>query len=92
MRREESAAVERVFTIELDARSNLKDVSAPRGSDRVVIEGTIGALQRARFVEDTVLELTGSGGVLRVDLSRDDLAESKARPIAGEKLPIRRGI
>jgi len=76
-RKESAAAAERVFTIELDSRNNVKDVTVPRGSQRVVIEGTIGVLRRAKFVEPTVLELAGSGGVLRVDLSREDLAESK---------------
>ena len=64
--------------MEFDPRSNLNDVSAPRGSERVAIEGTIGALLRARFVEDSELELPGSGGVLRVDFSLEYLAKSTA--------------
>jgi len=75
MGRKDFGSVERVFTIELNSRDNVKDVAFPCGSQRVLIEGTIGALRRASFVEDNVLELIGSGGALRVDLSRKDLAK-----------------
>jgi len=85
VRGKESAAVERVFAIELNSRSNVKDVTAPGGTQRVVIEGTIGTLQHAVFVDDAVLELVGSGGVLRVDLSREDLARSPEKPQRGER-------
>ena len=82
----ESAAGGRVFTIELNSRNNLKDVAAPSGSGRVTIEGTIGVLRRAEFVDDSVLELTGSGGVLRVDLSREDFAKraQKKEEVGGQ--------
>lgn len=66
--------------MELDTRSNVRDIALPYGSQRVVIEGTIGSLSRAAFVEDGVLELTGSSGVLRVDLSKEDLAKGIKRP------------
>jgi hypothetical protein len=48
------------------------------------MEGTIGALKYAEFVEDTVLELVGTGGVLRVDLSREDLAKPSPKLQVGE--------
>ena len=69
-----------MFTLELDTRSNVRYVAVPYGSQRLVIEGTIGLLRRAAFVEDAVLELTGSSGVLRVDLSKEDLAKGTKRP------------
>jgi len=67
---------ERVFTVELNSKSDVKNLSVQNGVRRTVIEGTIGALRHARFVEDTVLELVGTRGVLRVDLAREDLAKS----------------
>jgi predicted deacylase len=66
---------ERVFTVELNSTSDVKNLSVQNGVRRTVIEGTIGALKHAGFVEDTVLELTGTRGVLRVDLSMEDLAK-----------------
>ena len=63
----------RVFTVELDSGSDLRKLNVPNGSQRILMEGTIGYLNHADFVEDAVLELVGSEGVLRVDLSREDL-------------------
>ena len=65
----------RVFTVELNSGKGLRRVSVPNGPGRFLMEGSIGSLKRAEFVEDSVLELVGSGGVLRVDLSREDLAK-----------------
>jgi len=67
---------ERVFTVELNSKSDVKNLILQNGVQRIVIEGTIGALKHAGFVEDTVLELVGTRGVLRVDLARNDLAKS----------------
>lgn len=78
-----SSTVGRVFTLELNLRSNVREVAVPGGSQRVVIEGTIGALRRAEFVDETVLEVRGSGGVLRVDLSPEDLAKAKSSGVKG---------
>ena len=67
------AAKGRVFTIELDSGDALKKVSVPNGPQRLLLEGTIGSLRHAGFVEDSILELVGTKGSLRVDLSRKDL-------------------
>ena len=66
----------RIFSVELDVGQDLKKVSVPNGSRRILLEGTIGALREAGFVEDSILQLVGSGGILRVDLSREDLART----------------
>jgi hypothetical protein len=66
---------ELVFTVELKSRGNVKNVALSNGAQGVLIEGTLGALKRAEFVEDIVLEVTGDNGVLRVDLAREDLAK-----------------
>jgi hypothetical protein len=70
---------ERVFTIELDSGSDLRKVSVPNGVRHVLLEGTIGILKRTGFVEDGVLEVAGTSGVLRVDLASGDLATLEAR-------------
>lgn len=73
----------RVFTVELNSGSDLKKLTVPNGVRRVMMEGTIGDLKRAGFVDGSVLELLGTAGVLRVDLSREDLARSAK--ISGRK-------
>jgi hypothetical protein len=46
------------------------------GDEKVFIEGSLGTLKRARFVEDLVLEVIGSNGELRIDLAMRDLEHS----------------
>ncbi len=66
---------ERVFTIELRSKGDLKNVSLD-GDQKVFIEGSLGPLKRAKFVEDLVLEVIGSKGELRIDLSQKDLEKN----------------
>jgi len=73
---------DRVFTVELNSKSDVKNLIVQNGAQHIVMEGTIGALKHAEFVEGTVLELTGTRGVLRVDLAREDLAK---RPHGAEE-------
>ena len=65
---------ERFFSVELKSKTNLKTVSLTNGShESALVEGTIGELQRACFVENTVLEVVGTKGVLRLDLSEHEI-------------------
>jgi len=73
------AADGRSFSIELDSGSDLKRVNIPNGTQRLLVEGSIGALKRVEFVENSVLEVTGSNGVLRVDLALEDLAKHSSK-------------
>ena len=63
----------RAFTIELNSKTDIERVMVPNGAGGFLIEGTIGTLKHVGFVENSVLELTGTKGTLRVDLSVDDL-------------------
>ena len=42
-------------------------------SDSVLVEGTIGKLVQAAFVEDVILEVVGEKGVLRINLEEKEL-------------------
>jgi len=61
-----------MFSIELRSKGDVRNATL-EGDDRVFIEGSIGTLVRAHFVEDLVLEVIGSNGELRVDLAVNDL-------------------
>lgn len=63
---------ERMFTIELRSKGDVKNVCV-EGDEKVLIEGSIGSLIRARFLDGIVLEIIGSNGELRVDLTENDL-------------------
>ena len=57
---------ERVFSVELKSKRNLKNITLTNGSsDSVLVEGTIGELVQATFKEGIILEVIGKNGVLR---------------------------
>ena len=64
---------ERVFTLELNSSSDVTDAILP--NQHVVMEGTIGALKRAEFVDDMILEFAGTRGIFRIYLARGDLRD-----------------
>lgn len=61
-----------MFTVELKSKGDMKAVSLDR-DERLLIEGSIGSFKSARFLEDLILEVIGSNGELRIDLSMKDL-------------------
>lgn len=78
---------ERIFTIELKSKGDVTNVAVGR-DEKVLIEGSIGSLTRARFLEDLILEVIGSNGELRIDLAMKDLEQSvksKALGIRAER-------
>jgi hypothetical protein len=65
---------ERFFSIELRSKADLKSVTLANGSrDSVLVEGTIGELVQAMFVEDIILEIVGKKGTLRINLKAKEL-------------------
>jgi len=65
---------ERSFSVELKSKVNLKNITLNNDSrENAVIEGTIGKLEHAEFVDDTVLEVLGKKGVLRIDISENEI-------------------
>jgi hypothetical protein len=65
---------ERFFSIELKSKADLKNVTLANGSrDSVLIEGTIGELVQATFMEGVILEIAGKKGTLRINLKAKEL-------------------
>jgi len=68
---------ERVFSVELKSKRNLKNVTLTNGSsDSVLVEGTIGELVQATFAEGIILEVIGKNGILRIDLREDEIKKA----------------
>ncbi|TFH23536.1 hypothetical protein E4G67_02980 [Candidatus Bathyarchaeota archaeon] len=62
------------FSIELKAKEYIKTINLTNGtSESVLVEGTIGQLQYAQFVEGIMLEVVGKKGTLRIDLSPEQI-------------------
>ncbi len=75
---------ERTFSVELKSKVSLKNLTlANNGLENVLLEGTLGQLQHAMFAEDLILEVVGDKGVLRINLSQNDIKENKSA--GGEK-------
>jgi hypothetical protein len=65
---------ERFFSVELKSKGNLKNITLTNeGQENVLVEGSIGELLCAEFSEGIVLEVFGDKGVLRINLSPDDI-------------------
>ena len=62
------------FSIELISRDQIKRVSLPDGSgDRLMVEGYLGELIDIELVEDILLEIKGTRGIIRIELSQKEL-------------------
>jgi len=65
---------ERFFSVELKSKADLTNVTLANGShDSVLVEGTLGELVQAMFVEDMILEIVGTKGTLRINLKAKEL-------------------
>ncbi|MDH4214323.1 MAG: hypothetical protein OEV85_10410 [Candidatus Thorarchaeota archaeon] len=64
---------ERIFSIELNYDKHKLSTLSTDVHEGVLIEGTLGTLQHATFVEPEILEVKGSCGVLRVHLRRSEI-------------------
>lgn len=80
---------ERFFSLELKSKSDLKSVSIPNGSrENVLVEGTIGELVQIGFTDGIVLAIIGEKGVLRIDVTEDEVTQSKTKePAKGGENP-----
>ena len=69
---------ERFFSVELVSKSNLKNVTLTNSEkESVLVEGTIGNLKRACFQEGVVLEVVGTKGVVRINLTEKEIGSCK---------------
>jgi hypothetical protein len=66
--------MEHTFSIEMKSKKHVRRISVSNEShDRVLFEGSLGELEELFMVEGAVLEVKGANGVLRIDLSEDEL-------------------
>ena len=69
---------ERFFSLELKSKTSLRNVTMTNGGqENVLVEGSIGELLRAEFSEGIILEVVGDKGVLRINLSPDEIKQKE---------------
>jgi hypothetical protein len=70
----ENQTTECAVSAEIKSKDHIKQISFnPKERYPVLFECVLGNLKNLSLVEDLVLEIKGENGVLRVDLTRDDL-------------------
>ncbi|MGO8806387.1 MAG: hypothetical protein ACLQO7_07270 [Candidatus Bathyarchaeia archaeon] len=76
---------QRFFSIELESKKNLKNVTMSNcSSDAVLLEGTLGELVAAAFKKDGILEVIGKNGALRINLGMDKISSSNGQMAEGD--------
>jgi hypothetical protein len=66
----------RSFSVELKSRASLTNFALGDSSqENVLIEGTLGKLLHASLSDCVVLEVVGDKGVLRINLTKDEIRE-----------------
>lgn len=65
---------EHSFSIQLISRDHVKNVSLGDETE-VLFEGYLGELESLGLIEEAVVEIKGSNGVLRIDLTRDQVIQ-----------------
>jgi len=72
----ETGKMERSFSIEMKSKKHVRNISVSNEShERVLFEGFLGELEDLSMVDGAVLEVRGTNGVLRIDLTVEDLRE-----------------
>lgn len=67
--------MDRGFTAEISSKRYVKNVSiSNEAHDRVLFEGVFGELLEVYMVDDKVLEIKGTEGTLRIDVTKQELA------------------
>jgi hypothetical protein len=62
------------FSLELEGKEHLKRFSILDDSGkRVLFEGFLGELKEISLVEDSMFEVRGSNGILRIDMTEQEL-------------------
>ena len=72
-----------MFTIDLKSRDHLKSLAMPQDRDgSILIIGALGDLKTIEITEESLLEVDGENGFLRLDISRQELMQlvSKLTP------------
>lgn len=65
---------EHSFSVQLTSREHVKNVCLGDGSE-ILLEGYLGHLETLELVDESIIEIRGSKGVLRFDLTKQQLRE-----------------
>lgn len=67
-------AEQHAFSVEMRSKKYVKHISlSDKGSEHVLLEGFLGQLKDISLIENIMLEINGANGVLRIDITKDEL-------------------
>ena len=77
-------ALRYTFSVEMKSKQHVKNISiSDEAHERVLFEGDLGERVEAFLVEDDVLELIGTNGILRIGISAGELRHTLDTPNRG---------
>lgn len=66
--------LERGFSVEMLSKKHVKTILMSNEThDKVLFEGNLGEIEELGMVEEIILEIKGANGILRVDLTEEEL-------------------
>jgi hypothetical protein len=69
------------FSVEMRSRKHVKNVAiSEEARGLVLFEGELGELEELSLIEGHMLEIKGANGVLRIDLSEEELRKALTKP------------
>lgn len=64
------------FSVEMKSKNHIKQISlSSKSGYPILFEGILGELKNLSLVEDLVLEIKGKNGILRIDLTKDEIRQ-----------------
>jgi hypothetical protein len=62
------------FSVEIESKKHITNISiSNKPHKRVLVEGFLGEFSEIEMIENTLIQFKGAYGVLRIDLSKDEL-------------------
>lgn len=77
------ADIERGVSVEMKRREHVKSMMFSESGYSVLFEGNLGRILDLSMADHSVLELRGENGILRVDLSLDELEDLVSKMRSG---------
>ncbi|MDH5266804.1 MAG: hypothetical protein OEW62_03895 [Candidatus Bathyarchaeota archaeon] len=72
--------MEHTFSVEMKSKKHVRHISLSNEShEHVLFEGSLGELEELSLIEGAVLEVKGANGVLRIDMSEEELRKMLSR-------------
>lgn len=64
------------FSIELKSKEFLRNVTVKNGmGENVLIEGYLGELKEISLLDESMLEIRGTNGIIRLDITAQDFSQ-----------------